>query len=367
MNDSLIFFALLLFTIVLIVVFFALKKLIEKKGGQEEMEDMVNKVFGMSANQIAQQSREILKSEKDSIKVDLANKQQVIEKLVKELKQDLNTKQDELRLVEKDRVKKFGELTSSLEEHRHLADQLRVSTQQLASVLSNNQARGGWGERIIEDLLRSNGLIEGTHYLRQSQQGTSSARPDITLLLPNDRNVPVDVKFPYQEVQKMSIAETKSAKASHLKQFAQDIKRKIDKVATYIDPEQNTLDYAILFVPNEMIFSFINQKLPNLVDLAMSKRVIIVSPFTFIIVARTVMESYRNFMISDKLRDVVKHIDEFVGEWGKFKNEFDKFGRSISTLQKGYETLTTTRAKQMDRRIERVENMRSGALIEKVD
>ena len=175
MNDSLIFFALLLFTIVLIVVFFALKKLIEKKGGQEEMEDMVNKVFGMSANQIAQQSREILKSEKDSIKVDLANKQQVIEKLVKELKQDLNTKQDELRLVEKDRVKKFGELTSSLEEHRHLADQLRVSTQQLASVLSNNQARGGWGERIIEDLLRSNGLIEGIHYLRQSQQKNSLA------------------------------------------------------------------------------------------------------------------------------------------------------------------------------------------------
>ena len=165
----------------------------------------------------------------------------------------------------------------------------------------NNQQRQ-WGERIIEDLLSANGLKEGVHYARQLPLGDGTLRPDISLLLPNDRVVAVDVKFPYQEMQKMTIAETKSQQQVHLKQFRRDIKDKIDKVAKYILPGEKTLDYAILFVPNEMLFSFINQKFPDLIDEAMAKRVLVVSPFTFLIVARTVMESYRNFMIGDKLK-----------------------------------------------------------------
>jgi DNA recombination protein RmuC len=154
----------------------------------------------------------------------------------------------------------------------------------------------------------------------------------------------------------MSTAETKKSKNEHLLQFKRDLKIKINKVAEYISPEQNTLDYAIMFVPNEMVFSFINQKLPELVDEALEKKVIIVSPFTFIIVARTIMESYRNFMLEDKLREVIGYIDSFTKEWGKFKDQFDKYGRSIETLKKSYEDLAGTRFKQMDRKIEKIEN-----------
>jgi DNA recombination protein RmuC len=327
-----------------------------------ELEDMVNKVFGMSVARIAAQSKQILQSEKETIKTDLDNKQQVIEKLVKQVQQDLQRQQDELHLLEKERTKQFGHITTAIDEHRKLTDELKVSTKQLATVLSNNQQRGEWGERIIEDLMQANGLIEGVHYVRQSKLGTSTLRPDITLLLPNKRNVAVDVKFPYSEIQKMAIAETKDAKQAHLKQFAIDLKQKITKVALYIDPSQDTLDYAILFVPNEMVFSFINQQFPDLVDEAMGKRVMIVSPFTFLIVARTVMESYRNFMVGDKLKEVVKYIDEFVGEWSKFKEKFDKYGRSLHTLQSDYEELTSTRIRQMDRKIDKVQSYRQGQL-----
>lgn len=333
-----------------------------KKENPNQMEDVVNKVFGMSAAKIAAQSKQILQSEKETIQTDLENKQQVIEKLIKQVQEDLQQRGRDLQTLEKERTKQFSQVTTAIDEHRKLTDELKVSTKQLASVLSNNQQRGEWGERIIEDLLQSNGLVEGVHYTRQAQLGTSTLRPDITLLLPNKRTVPVDVKFPYSEIQKMSQAETKAAKNNHLKQFSVDLKQKVTKVAQYIDPSHDTLDYAILFVPNEMIFSFINQKFPAIVDEAMKKRVMIVSPFTFLIVARTVMESYRNFMIGDKLKEVVKYIDEFVVEWGKFKGKFEKYGRSLSTLQSDYEDLTGTRMRQMDRKIEKVESYRHGQL-----
>lgn len=356
-----------LFLLVLIAgfvsLYFLFKKMLAQQNSQSQLEDMINKVFGMSANKIAAQSRQILASEKENIKIDLDNKQKVFENLVKQLQDDVAKRQTEIRDLEQDRIKKFGQLAQALEQHREQTQELKISTQQLAAVLSNNQARGEWGERIIEDLLTANGLVEGVHYLKQAKQVANALKPDITLLLPNDRNVPVDVKFPYQEIQKMSLAETKTAKAGHMKQFSQDLKTKIIKVSKYIDPEQDTLDYAILFVPNEMVFSFINQRFPDLVDLAISKRVLIVSPFTFLIVARTVIESYRNFMIGDKLKEVVKYIDEFVGEWEKFRDSFDKFGRSLSTLQADYEKMTTTRAKQMERKIAKIDKVRQGAIL----
>lgn len=341
--------------------YFTLKQGQNPQQEDKQLEDVVNRVFGMSVGKIAAQSKQVLEGEKQAIKVDLDNKQRAIEKLVMDLQQDLGERQKEIRLLEQDRVKKFSEITSSLLEHRKLTDELKTSTEQLAKVLSNNQSRGEWGERIIEDLMQSNGLIEGVHYSRQTKLGESTLKPDILLLLPNKRNVAVDVKFPYQEIQKMSVAETKKAKEDHMKQFAVDLKIKINKVAEYIRPEEDTLDYAILFVPNEMVFSFINQQFSELIDYAMSKRVIMVSPFTFLIVARTVMESYRNFMIGDKLKEVVKYVDEFVMEWDKFREEFEKFGRSLETLRGGYEKITETRTKQMERKIERIESYRQGS------
>lgn len=359
-------FDLLLILLVIILGFislgFLMVKLIKKPDSQASTEDLINQVFGMSAAKIAEQSKQILSGEKEAINVNLENKQKAIEKLVSDLKDDLRLRQDEIRSLEQDRSKKFGELSSQLESHREMTNELKVSTQQLAKVLSNNQARGAWGERIIEDLMMSNGLIEGIHYSRQTKQG--EGRPDIMLLLPNKRIVPVDVKFPYSEIQKMAIAETKSAKDEHLKQFGRDLKTKVKKVATYIDPEENTLDYAIMFVPNEMVFSFINQKFPEIVDEAIKNRVIIVSPFTFLIVARTVIESYRNFMMEDKLRDVITHVNGFVAEWSKFKDQFEKYGRSIDTLKKSFDDVSGTRFRQMDRRIEKIESYQQGNLLE---
>lgn len=342
--------------------YFAMQKQL-RQNQQEQLESVIDKVFGKSASRVAEQSRQILQGEKEIIKTDLDNKQKTIEKLIKQLQDDMKLRQDEIRKLEQDRTRKFSELTTALEEHRRQTDELVVSTKNLEKVLSNNQQRGEWGERIIEDLLRANGLHEGVHYLRQAILGNTNLKPDISLLLPDKRKVAVDVKFPYQEIQKMSVAETKAQKQSHMTQFRRDLKVKIDKVAEYINPEAETLDYAIMFVPNEMVFSFMNQQFPDLIDEAMSKRVLLVSPFTFLIVARTVLESYRNFMIGDTLKEIVGYVDEFVTEWSRFRGQFDKYGKSLDRLKLDYEALTGTRVRQMERRIDKIQSYQAGSLL----
>lgn len=359
-------FEILVFFVILVgfvVLFFAIKSLITSQK-QSELEAVVDRVFGMSAAKVAEQSKRILESDKESIQVDLHNKQQVMEKLVQQLRSEMSDHQKNIQKAEVERTKEFSTLVSSLEQHKELTSELKMSTDLLSSVLSNNQNRGEWGERIIADLMTANGLVEGVHYLTQTKLGDSQLRPDILLLLPNKKVVPIDVKFPYSEMQKLSKAESKTQQNIHIKQFEVDIKNKITKVAQYIDVGRDTLDYAILFVPNEALFSYINQNMPTIVDMALAKRVLLVSPFTFLIVARTVMESYRNFMIGDKLKEVVKYIDEFVTEWDKFKSGFDKYGRTLTTLQNDYQEISGTRVRVMEKKISQVQSYSNGGLIE---
>ncbi len=349
-----------------VIMYFLLKQQFRSKT-DTELSTLVDQVFGKSAEKIAEQSKRLLESDKETIKADLSNKHQMIESLVTRLQKDLEKRQSELRTLEQDRSHKFSELSTSLSEHRKLTGELAQTTEQLSRVLSNNQARGEWGERIIEDLMRANGLMEGVHYAKQTKQISNTSRPDITLLLPNNRVVPVDVKFPYSDIQKLSATKDKNERTRLLKQFGSNIKLKIDKVAEYIQPDSNTLDYAIMFVPNEMVFSFINQQFPDVVDVAMKKRVLIVSPFTFLIVARTVLESYRNFMIGGKLKDVIKHIDSFVQEWQKFSEKLSKYGRSIGTLQTDYDDLMGTRYRQLEKKVESVRTITQGSLLDESD
>lgn len=339
-----------------------------KEVDEEKTKNLVNQVFGEITNKVIAQTKGVLEADKEVILKDNENKRQVMEKLVGDLKKEIDERQEEIRLLEKDRNKKFGEITTAIQDHRKITEELKTSTEALSKVLSNNQARGQWGERIIEDILRSAGLIENIHFARQIPLGTSTVKPDITLLLPNGRKVCIDVKFPYSEVQKMAVAESKVIKEEHLKNFTRDVRTKISEIESrgYIDVEQGTLDYAIMFVPNEMLFSFINQEFPDIVDEAMAKKVMIVSPFTFLIVARTVREAYANFMMEQNLRKIVSHIHEFSDEWSRFKGEFDKFDEVIGKMRDQYDKITSTRYKQMDLRIRRIEeDQKGGKLIEK--
>lgn len=328
------------------------------------MKSLVNEVFGEVTGRVTEQSRRVLAGEKEVISTDLKNKQQAIERIVEDLRRELTERQRDLHLSEQERNKQFSEISTRIKEHQEVTKELKENTTQLKNILSNNQMRGQWGEFILDGILRTAGLVEGTHYAKQLALGSESVKPDITLLLPNQRKVAVDVKFPYAAVQKMADATTPAEKIAAKKQFVVDVKEKVNQLVKrgYINSEQGTLDYAILFVPNEMLFSFINQTAPEVIDEAMEKRIMIVSPFTFLIVTRTIMESYRNFMMENHLRDIVRYIGEFVEEWGRFEGEFGKFDDALHKLRKSFDQITTTRYNRMNLRMSRIEEYRHGML-----
>jgi DNA recombination protein RmuC len=317
---------------------------------------MMPSVLDQANESLVRMANEKLSAESKQNRIDIENKRGEIERLVKTIKEDLNKSKKELEMSDKERINTFSALKNSLEEYKKVTEQLSVSTEGLKKALSNNQVRGQFGEQVADELLKMAGFVRGIDYEFNKEQAGSETRPDFAVFLPDGTRINVDSKFPYSNLQKMSEAESKEQKMEYHKLFVQDVKEKIKQVTNrdYINPEDKTVDFVILFIPNEMIFSYIYDKMPEVWQDAMSQKVILAGPFTFTAILRMVKQSYDNFKIQQNIYGVIQHVKGFEKEWDKFSDSFEKVGGRIQALQKQYEEVEGTRYRQLQRSIDKV-------------
>ncbi|KUK75915.1 MAG: Uncharacterized protein XD93_1199, partial [candidate division WS6 bacterium 34_10] len=277
------------------------------------------------------------------------NKREEISRMVKGLEEYVKT-------TEKERIDSFSSLKTSVEESRKITEQLSVSTESLKKVLSNNQLRGQFGEQVADDLLKMAGFVRGEDYEFNKEQAGSETRPDFAIFLPDRTRINVDSKFPYANLQRMSETDDKETKEKYVKLFEKDVKEKIKQVTTrdYISPEDKTVDFVILFIPNEMIFSYIYDKMPELSQEAMESKVVLAGPFSFTAMLRMIKQSYENFRVQRNIYNIIGHVKAFEKEFDTFSGEFYKIGDRIGSLQRQYENVSGTRFNQLIRRIDKV-------------
>lgn len=345
---------LLIGVVISIIVFFVLKK---KDNTDEILISKLNESFPQIIDQVINVANQKLVAEKENIKIDMENKRDEISRLIKNIQEELRLSQNKLELVEKERIGSFATLKQQLEEQKVLTENLKVTTDNLRKVLSNNSMRGQFGEQVAEELLKMSGFVKGVDYDFNKEQKESETRPDFTIYMPDGTKINVDAKFPYSNLQKSTETEDKEEKDRYIKLFEQDVKQKIKQVTSrdYINPDSNTVDFVILFIPNEMIFSFIYDKLNDVWKDAMNKKVILTGPFSFTALLRLVKQSYDNFRVQKNIQAIVGHVRKLEDEYVKFIDEFDKVGERIVALNKQYTLVKTTRINQMNRVMEKIQ------------
>ena len=297
-----------------------------------------------------------LGAESKDIKTDLANKKDAIEKAVKQLHDEIQQTNKRVEDAERERVGSFRSLKTEIESHKKITEQLSVTADGLKAVLSNNQLRGQFGEQVAEDLLKMTGFVKGVDYESNKTQKGSETRPDFTVFLPDGVKINVDAKFPYNNLQKSVETKDVSAKREHLKAFELNVKEKIKQVTSreYINPEDNTVDFVIMFIPNEMIFSYIYEKMNDVWAGAMRQKVIFAGPFSFTAILRLVRQSYDTFKYQKNVRKIITHIKVFEEQFTKYNEEFMKIGDRISSLSKQYDEVNTTRTRQLVRTVDKI-------------
>jgi DNA recombination protein RmuC len=231
---------------------------------------------------------------------------------------------------------------------------LQLSTEGLKNLLANNRLRGEWGEQVAEDLLQAAGFVEKLNYIKQKT--TTQGRPDFTILLPDGYKLNVDAKFPFDDLMKYQEAKEPAEKTRALRAFNTSVKQKIKDITSkdYIDPENQTLDFVVMFIPNEMIFSFVYEKLPEIQSYSSERKVVLTGPFGFTAVLRMILQAHKNFHHEKGLMEILGLISKFQDEYERFGESVDKLGRQIEMVKNTYIEVEGTRSRQLTRVVRQI-------------
>ena len=258
-----------------------------------------------------------------------------------------------------------GQVESSTKRIENLTE----TTNQLRQILSSSQARGQWGERMVEDILNLLGMLEGKNYDKQTTEG--SDRPDFTFHLPKGKRLNMDVKFPITHYEQFLSTEDEPTRAAEKKQFLADIRGHVKAVSgrSYIDPAGGTVDYVLLFIPNESIYSFINQEDHELMDFALERRIVLCSPLTLYAILSLIRQSVASFAVEQRAGDLQQLVQKFSEQWVKYNEKVESVGKSLANTQKHFDDLNSTRTKALERPMDKIIglNLEDSATVETED
>lgn len=283
-------------------------------------------------------------------------------KLLAEITKGLEKQLETSRREVGDLTKQNAAIREQLANTARVTEGLQVSTDSLKNLLSNNRLRGEWGEQVAEDLLLAAGFVEKVNFVKQST--TAEGRPDFTILLPDGAKLNVDAKFPFDDLMEYQSAKTDAAKKVALTKFSNSMKTKVKAITTkdYINPQDQTLDFVVMFIPNEMIFSFIYEKLPEINEYCNQRKVVLAGPFGFTAVLRLVMQAHKNFGYEKHLQEIFGLVSKFQDEYGKFGDSMQRLGAQLSTAQKTFHEVEGTRSRQLTKVVDQI-NSHSQATI----
>ena len=296
----------------------------------------------------------------------LKARQSEIDRSVRQIAESLESMTKFVQAVDTSRAESIAKLGSVMEESRRATAALGATTAELNRALSGGQTRGQWGERMAEDVLRIAGLLEGVNYLKNTQISGGVTRPDYTFLLPQQRVLHMDVKFPLSAYLRFLEAESDRERDDATKDFLGDVRARIQEVTTreYIDPSHDTLDYMLVFIPNEQVYGFIHEQDATIAEEALRKRVVLCSPLTLFAILAVIRQSMENFQLEQHANEMLGAMGEFNKQWELFKKSWDDVGRRLEQTTKAYDTMSGTRTRQLDRRLAAVERLRVSAGIE---
>lgn len=311
-----------------------------------------------SSDQFMQLAQQTLAVQTQTGGRELEGKKQLIDQTLESMKGELARVKECIQTYEKDRENKFGEIAAQLKATAENNRRLQETAEQLKLALVNSKTRGQWGERMAEDVLRLAGFMEGINYKKQRE--LSGNRPDFTFLLPRDKTLNMDVKFPFDNYLRYLEAGSEPEKENYKGAFFKDVRERVREVATrdYINPEAQTVDYVLVFIPNEQLYGFILENQTNFIDEALRSKVIPCSPLTLYAILSVIRQGIDNFQLEQGASRMLALMGRFAKQWDEFVKGFEKMGKRIEDAQKEFDTLMTTRRMQLERPLAQIEELR---------
>ncbi len=252
--------------------------------------------------------------------------------------------QEHLRYTASETVKIISSVTERLtkldETNRQVvsfADQLK----NLQDILKNPKQRGILGEYYLETVLK-NVLPPGAYQMQYPFK--DNVIVDAVVFV-DKRIIPIDSKFSLENYNRILEAPLNSPERKKYETaLAQDLKNRIDETSKYVKPEEDTMDFAFMFIPSEAIYydllvnkvGSLSDETRSLVTYAGQKKVIIVSPTSFLAYLQTVLQGLRNQKISEQAQEITKQVEMLGRHMLSFDEYMNKLGKNLGTTVSMY-------------------------------
>lgn len=212
--------------------------------------------------------------------------------------------------------------------------------QSLENILKNPKQRGILGEYYLETVLKN--VLPPNSY--QMQYGFKDGLIADAVVFVGKFIIPVDSKFSLENYNRMIETKDMQEKKRLETLFVSDLKKRIEETSKYIKPEENTMDFAFMFIPSEAVYydllinkiGAIISDTQNLLYYAGRKRVIVVSPTSFLAYLQTVLQGLKNQKISEEAREIIKQVEKLGKHLFAFSDYFNKLGNHLETAVSTY-------------------------------
>lgn len=213
-----------------------------------------------------------------------------------------------------------------------VADELKT----LQNVLQNPKQRGVFGEYYLESVLAN---ILPTKNFKMQYGFKDGVVADAVVILDKGRLLPVDSKFSLENYNRMVATQTKAEREEWLKKVRNDLKLRIDETSKYIRPGEGTMDFAFMFIPSESLYYDLligdvgtGSSARDLIEYAFrEKKVVIVSPTSFMAYLQTVLQGLRSLQIEEQAKDIQLQVGKLGRHIAAFDSYMEKLGKSLGT------------------------------------
>lgn len=270
----------------------------------------------------------------------------------------LTAVQQQVSLLERDRLEQYGQLAQQLQEARLSDEQLLRSTHALASALRSNSARGQWGEVQLRRVVEAAGMLRHVDFHEQVHSASvdNAIRPDLVVQLPGGKQLVVDAKVPLASY----LAAQEEGNTRHLAgngalsvgngadalllAHAKALKSHVDALGSkkYWDIPGNSPELVICFLPAESILAAALEADPALLDHALSRNVVLASPGTLLAVLKSVAFTWRQDVLTDNARELFELARQLYERMGTLGDNVGKLGSSLKTSVDRYNALVGT-------------------------
>jgi len=231
--------------------------------------------------------------------------------------------------------------------------------QSLENILTNPKQRGILGEYYLETVLK-NVLPPGSYKIQYPfKDGTIVD----AVVFYDKQIIPIDSKFSLENYNRILDSQIPEEKKKHEIAFINDLKFRIDETSKYVKPEEKTIDFAFMFIPSEAIYydllinkvGVVTGDTNSLISYAVKKKVVIVSPTSFLAYLQTVLQGLRRQKISEQALWIIKEVERLGKHLGTYSQYMEKIGNHLTTTVSSYNK-ANKELKKIDKDVVKITN-----------